>query len=71
VVTFAPKTEAAIRRREEVIMRNQIWTRLLLGLAFLVTPLAAWAATSYTDAEKEVVDAGKTLDTFVADADAA
>jgi len=50
-------------------MQNSIWTRLVLGLALLVTPLAAWAATSYADAEKEVVAAGQTLDTFVADPD--
>jgi SH3 domain-containing YSC84-like protein 1 len=50
-------------------MRNSIWTRLALGLAFLVTPLAAWAATTYAEAEEEVVVAGKTLDTFVADPD--
>ncbi len=50
-------------------MRNSIWTRLVLGLALLVTPLAAWAATSHADAQKEVVAAGKTLDEFVADPD--
>jgi lipid-binding SYLF domain-containing protein len=50
-------------------MRNSIRTRLVLGLALLVTPLAAWAATSQADAQEEVVAAGQTLDDFVADPD--
>jgi lipid-binding SYLF domain-containing protein len=50
-------------------MRKSIWTRLVLALLLVVPSSAAWAATSKAEAEKEVADAGKTLDNFVADPD--
>jgi len=50
-------------------MRKSIWIRFLLGLALIAGPVAARAAVDKADAEKEVAEAGKTLDNFVADPD--
>jgi lipid-binding SYLF domain-containing protein len=50
-------------------MRKFIGLRLVLALALVVPASAAWAATSKAEADKEVADAGATLDNFVADPD--
>jgi len=50
-------------------MRNSAWKALILILVLAAASFPVQAATSFADAEKEVVAAGKTLDTFVADKD--
>ncbi len=50
-------------------MRNSIWKRLVLSLALIVAPLAAWADATREDAEKEVAASARALDAFVADKD--
>ena len=50
-------------------MRNTIWRASILILILAAVSFPVQAATSYADAEKEVVAAGKTLDDFVADPD--
>jgi lipid-binding SYLF domain-containing protein len=50
-------------------MRKSIWTRLVLALVLVVPPSAMWAKASKADADKEVTDAGLSLDHFVADPD--
>ena len=50
-------------------MRNSIWRLSIPILILAAASFPVQADTSYADAEKEVVAAGKTLDTFVADKD--
>ncbi len=50
-------------------MRNSTWRASILILVLAAASFPVQADTSYADAEKEVVAAGKTLDTFVADPD--
>jgi lipid-binding SYLF domain-containing protein len=50
-------------------MRSSRWTRLVLVLAFVVTPLAALADVTPAEAQKEVAAAAETLDNFTADPD--
>ena len=50
-------------------MRNSTWRASILILILAAASFPVQADTSYADAEKEVVAAGKTLDTFVADPD--
>ncbi len=50
-------------------MRNSSWRASILILILAAASFPVQAATSYADAEKEVVAAGKTLDDFVADPD--
>jgi lipid-binding SYLF domain-containing protein len=50
-------------------MRHSQWTRWILALVLVLPSYAALAATSHSDAAKEVAAAGKTLDEFVSDPD--
>ena len=50
-------------------MRNSTWRASILILILAAASFPVQAARTYADAEKEVVAAGKTLDTFVADPD--
>ena len=52
-------------------MRNSTWRASILILILTAASFPVAADTSYADAEKEVVAAGKTLDTFTADPDMA
>ena len=45
-------------------MRNSAWRALILILVLAAASFPVQAATSFEDAQKEVVAAGKTLDTF-------
>ena len=50
-------------------MRNSIWRASILFLVLAAAALPVLADTSHAEAQEEVVAAGKTLDTFVADKD--
>jgi len=50
-------------------MRKSTRTRLALALLFLLPSSALWAKTTKAEAQKEVADAGQTLDNFAADPD--
>ena len=48
-------------------MRNSTWRASILILVLAAAAFPVRADTSYAEAQEEVVAAGKTLDTFVAD----
>jgi lipid-binding SYLF domain-containing protein len=50
-------------------MRKTSWKALVIGVALVAAPLAAWAETDRAEAEKLVADSGTTLDHFVGDPD--
>ena len=50
-------------------MRNSTWRASILFLVLAAAALPVLADTSHAEAQEEVVAAGKTLDTFVADKD--
>jgi len=52
-------------------MKKILWVGCVVGLILAAASGSAWAATSKAEAQEEVVAAGKTLDTFVADSDMA
>ena len=48
-------------------MRNSTWRASIVILVLAAAAFPVWADTSHKEAQEEVVAAGKTLDTFVAD----
>ena len=50
-------------------MRNSIWRASILILILAAASFPVLADTSHAEAQEEVVAAGKTLDTFIADQD--
>jgi SH3 domain-containing YSC84-like protein 1 len=50
-------------------MRKARWTASLVALLLVLSSSAAWAKASKADANKEIANASKTLDNFVADPD--